>query len=581
QELQQEHAATFGALQHTTGELAAERNSHADTANRLTATTDALAQRESELAQRTADLAQRTADLAQRSDELAHSKRAIAGLEAIRRRQEEQRRQRERVLGQTIRRRTAAQYLLANEIAQQRLAVEAQRRTSLRLRGMRIQAGATTLEFARRFATWRRKLGTLLGTRPPGLPRSRHAPPVIATAMAAAAERAELAALAAEAAAAALPIVLRDGNSATAAALPEVPAGSFGTWTFPERAARHWRIFARRHPGRCEPLLQSLAEALGGDTAGAIAAMGPALAFARTARTARTALLIAGSDPIEQFRIAVAARLLELPWVAVVAQLAATDEPTANWTRRELGTAALLIARSAGLQQTLVGTGIDAERIVVRPGPIVPAAAPTAAGEGRPRLLVCGRMAAGIGWESLLAAISVLCDRGWHLRLDVLAEVDPTAVDSLSAAAVFRANLPTLDVSANVELVHAATAVQIEQLLAGGPAVFVAPWQPRAAAATALDTGVLAAMSAGLPIVATDVPAIAAAVADGREALLVPPGDERALTDATGRLLREPGLRAELGARARERFFAEFAPELSRATLGERLRRLLPPGSRT
>jgi glycosyltransferase involved in cell wall biosynthesis len=69
---------------------------------------------------------------------------------------------------------------------------------------------------------------------------------------------------------------------------------------------------------------------------------------------------------------------------------------------------------------------------------------------------------------------------------------------------------------------------------------------------------VLEAMAAGKPVVATRVGGIPELVADGESGLLVAPRDPAALADALIRLIREPGLAAELGrnarCRARERF---------------------------
>ncbi|HEX4805839.1 MAG TPA: glycosyltransferase [Conexibacter sp.] len=71
---------------------------------------------------------------------------------------------------------------------------------------------------------------------------------------------------------------------------------------------------------------------------------------------------------------------------------------------------------------------------------------------------------------------------------------------------------------------------------------------------------ILEAMHAGLPVVASDVGSVAEAVADGETGFVVAPGDEAALRERLGRLLRDPALRARMGARARavaaERFTA-------------------------
>lgn len=63
------------------------------------------------------------------------------------------------------------------------------------------------------------------------------------------------------------------------------------------------------------------------------------------------------------------------------------------------------------------------------------------------------------------------------------------------------------------------------------------------------------AAACGTPTVASDAPGLRESVIDGETGLLVPHGDVEALTDAVERLIRDPGLRSEMGRRART--FAE------------------------
>ena len=63
----------------------------------------------------------------------------------------------------------------------------------------------------------------------------------------------------------------------------------------------------------------------------------------------------------------------------------------------------------------------------------------------------------------------------------------------------------------------------------------------------------LEALAAGLPIVCSDIHGYKGVVRRGEQALLVPPRDVPALTDAIGRLLSDAELRARMGASARER----------------------------
>jgi glycosyltransferase involved in cell wall biosynthesis len=73
------------------------------------------------------------------------------------------------------------------------------------------------------------------------------------------------------------------------------------------------------------------------------------------------------------------------------------------------------------------------------------------------------------------------------------------------------------------------------------------------------------AMAAGLPIVASDVPACREVLAGGEAGILVPPGDAAALAAALDRLLAYPEERAALGARARDRVSREYGIELCAA----------------
>ncbi|MGI5125221.1 glycosyltransferase [Pseudonocardia sp. CA-107938] len=77
---------------------------------------------------------------------------------------------------------------------------------------------------------------------------------------------------------------------------------------------------------------------------------------------------------------------------------------------------------------------------------------------------------------------------------------------------------------------------------------------------------VLESMAAGVPVVATDVGAIADLVADGLEGRLVPSGNSDALAAALADLVDDPRLRAAMGARARAR--AERSHSIDRTVEG-------------
>ena len=79
------------------------------------------------------------------------------------------------------------------------------------------------------------------------------------------------------------------------------------------------------------------------------------------------------------------------------------------------------------------------------------------------------------------------------------------------------------------------------------------------------------ALATATPLITSDTPATRELLEDGRDALLVPPGDVEALAGAIRRLARDSGLRAALAARGR----ATYEREASEVVLGPRWRRLL------
>jgi glycosyltransferase involved in cell wall biosynthesis len=68
-----------------------------------------------------------------------------------------------------------------------------------------------------------------------------------------------------------------------------------------------------------------------------------------------------------------------------------------------------------------------------------------------------------------------------------------------------------------------------------------------------MPNALLEALAAGRPAVATAVGAVPEMVVDGREALVVPPGDTGALARALAELAASPARRREMGALARQR----------------------------
>lgn len=73
-----------------------------------------------------------------------------------------------------------------------------------------------------------------------------------------------------------------------------------------------------------------------------------------------------------------------------------------------------------------------------------------------------------------------------------------------------------------------------------------------------IPTVVVEAMACGLPIVTTRVGGVAEVVDDGVTGVIVPAGDDVAIVEAVGRLLRKGGLRQEMGQLGRTRCESDF-----------------------
>jgi glycosyltransferase involved in cell wall biosynthesis len=79
-----------------------------------------------------------------------------------------------------------------------------------------------------------------------------------------------------------------------------------------------------------------------------------------------------------------------------------------------------------------------------------------------------------------------------------------------------------------------------------------------------MSNALLEYMAAGRAVVATAVGATPELVHDGETGLLVPPGNETALADATGRLIADAGLSQRLGAAARRQVEIDYSRDAMR-----------------
>jgi glycosyltransferase involved in cell wall biosynthesis len=180
--------------------------------------------------------------------------------------------------------------------------------------------------------------------------------------------------------------------------------------------------------------------------------------------------------------------------------------------------------------------GVPAEKISVAEPGVTRKERATGSGGGQLNLLAVGSIVPRKGYAVLIEALAGLKRRNWRLKIAGTAR-------NLETVTNLREQIHRAGLDEHVSLLGAVPDRDLDQLFAEAD-LFVM---------SSLFEGygmVLAeAMQRGLPIVTTTGGAASETVPDGA-GLKVPPGDADALRDALEQALADPGLRAELSARA-------------------------------
>jgi L-malate glycosyltransferase len=182
-----------------------------------------------------------------------------------------------------------------------------------------------------------------------------------------------------------------------------------------------------------------------------------------------------------------------------------------------------------------IRNGVDVSAIPVTPSPL---ASPSAV-----RLLAVGAISPEKSFETLVDALALLGNP--EATLAILGEgPGRSALEARIRAAGLagRVRLPGHETDLRPHLARSDIYVQ-------------------SSVREGLSNALLAAMAAGLPVVATDVGGTREAVADGETGLLVPPGDPSTLAAAIRRLAASPEEARRMGAGGRRRAETEFPAE--------------------
>jgi glycosyltransferase involved in cell wall biosynthesis len=218
-----------------------------------------------------------------------------------------------------------------------------------------------------------------------------------------------------------------------------------------------------------------------------------------------------------------------------------------------MASADLVVTLGEAMREEIVARGVPPERVVIVPNAVSQeflAPLPDDGGQLRSSLgIQPGEQVVGLvsslvaheGIGTLLGAVRILRDRGLPVRALIVGDgPERTALQrqaaDLGLDAIFTGRVP----SARVRDYHAVLDV------------FVVPRTPDRVCQLVTPLKPVEAMASGLPLVVSDVRALAEVVTDGQTGLLSPPLDTGQLASRLEQLLARPDLRAKLGANARD-----------------------------
>ncbi len=205
--------------------------------------------------------------------------------------------------------------------------------------------------------------------------------------------------------------------------------------------------------------------------------------------------------------------------------------------------AAVIVLGARSRAHMIDRVGVDARRVHVLANAVPDAVHRPRSPSPRCRLMFLGALTERKGLPELFDALArpELAQLDW--TLDLVGNGD---------RATWQGVVDRLQLGDRVHLLGWIPSAQARAMLTEADALVLPSRQE------ALPMVILEAMSAGLPVVATEVGDVREAVHDGVNGLTVPPGDAEALAAALARLIASPELRAALGEAGRRRFEAAF-----------------------
>lgn len=166
------------------------------------------------------------------------------------------------------------------------------------------------------------------------------------------------------------------------------------------------------------------------------------------------------------------------------------------------------------------------------------------------RIVYLSNLGTAKGWRVLFTAAERLCERNETVRIDFygnpMTDSPAEEIEQIFGTGQFPSRI----------VYHGPVYGADKERVLCGADIFCFPSLNEAFPLTVLE-----AMSAGLPVVASDVGSVREAVEDGRSGKIVSPGNIEALEAALQTLVDQPDVRREMGRYNRERFAREFTVE--------------------
>jgi glycosyltransferase involved in cell wall biosynthesis len=176
---------------------------------------------------------------------------------------------------------------------------------------------------------------------------------------------------------------------------------------------------------------------------------------------------------------------------------------------------------------------------------------PFRAGDREPgSIMAVGRLDPIKGFDVLIDALGELARNGRRMRCRIIGEgpLGPSMKEAIARHGI----------TDTVEMVGAIPQAEVRKLLYRS-AIFALPSQvTETGDRDGIPVSLMEAMAAGTPVVSTLVSGIPELITDGREGLLVPEKDPRALAAALARLLDDPAAGEQMAVAARGKVEREF-----------------------